>query len=97
MIERTLVGGSPAELGSLLRLPSSVTGRPNMGTGSASAKDEDVSVAGVMLLSAVSVFMAILGMLTLALFVIGCWWLISHIPVPQFAHQLLARLHLARA
>ncbi len=57
---------------------------------------EDVSVAGVMLLSAMSVLMTIMAMVTLALFVLACWWLLSHVPVPAVVHQLLSKVHLSR-
>jgi hypothetical protein len=59
--------------------------------------EEDVSIAGVLLLSAMSVLMAVAGMVFFALLVIGCWWLLSHVPVPASVHHLLARLHLARS
>ena len=52
--------------------------------------EEDVSVAGVMLLSAMSVLMAVAGMVGFALFVTACWWLLSHVPVPGW----VAALHL---
>ena len=58
--------------------------------------EDDVSVAGVMMLSAVSVLMAVLAMVGFALVLIGCWWLISHVLVPAAVHHLLARLHRAR-
>jgi hypothetical protein len=58
--------------------------------------EEEVSIAGAMLLSAMSVLIAIVGMVTFALFVIGCWWLISHVPVPTALQHILARIHLAR-
>jgi hypothetical protein len=56
---------------------------------------EDVSVAGVMLLSAMSVCMAILAMVMLALMVMGGWWLVSHIPIPAVLLHILAKLGLA--
>ena len=59
--------------------------------------EEDVSVAGVMLLSAMSVLMAIIGMITFALFVIALWWVISHVPVPAFVHHILTALRLSRS
>jgi hypothetical protein len=85
-----------AEFGSLLSL--GVGSSAAYGTNTAfQDAEQDVSVAGVMLLSAVSVCMAILAMLTLALFVIGAWWVISHIPVPPGVMHLLIKLHLASA
>ena len=65
------------------------------GPSRASGPQEDVSVAGVMLLSTMSVLMAIVGMVTFALFVIGCWWALSHVPVPAALHHLLAAIRLA--
>lgn len=82
-------------MGSLLRLG---TMAPPTTSGPAHTPDaeDDVSVAGVLLLSAMSMLMAIMAMVTFALFVIGCWWLISHVPVPAGVHALLAKVHLAR-
>ena len=48
-----------------------------------------------MLLSAMSVLTAIVGMVGFALVVVACWWLISHLPVPAGMHLLLVKLHLA--
>jgi hypothetical protein len=55
---------------------------------------ENVSVSGVMLLSAIAVTLAILGAISLGAAVIGIWWLVSHIPVPPVVWHLLAALHL---
>ncbi len=81
-----------AEMSVLLASPG-----PGFGQGGAAAPQagEDVSVAGVMLLSALSVGMAIVGMVTLALFVMAGWWLVCHIPVPPFVMHLLVRVGLA--
>ena len=96
MSETALSSSSASkELGALLGLGAIPSAQ--YGSNPAQDADQDVSVAGVMLLSAVSVFMAILAMLTLALFVIGGWWVISHIPVPPAVMHLLVRLHLASA
>jgi hypothetical protein len=85
-----------AELGSLLGLGALSSAA--YGTNPAyQDAEQDVSVAGVMLLSAMSVLMAILAMVTLALFVIGGWWVISHIPVPPVVMHLLVMMHLATA
>ncbi len=54
----------------------------------------DVSVAGVLLLSAVAVTLAILGALMLGVTVLGLWWVVVHIPVPPIVWHLLAALHL---
>ena len=53
---------------------------------------EDMSVVGVMLLTAVAVVMAILGVVFLGVFLIVTWWVISHIPVPLAVTQLIAKL-----
>jgi hypothetical protein len=55
----------------------------------------DVSVAGVLLLSAVAVVLAILGALLLSAVLLGAWWLVVHIPVPHAVTHLLALLHIA--
>ena len=55
---------------------------------------EDMSVVGVMLLTAVAVVMAILGVVFLGVFLIVTWWVISHIPVPLAVTQLIAKLGL---
>ena len=84
---------------SLLGLNGLVTTAPagfSSGPAQAPSAQEDVSVAGVMLLSAMSVLMAIIGMVTFALFVIGVWWAVSHVPVPAAVHQLFAVLHLTK-
>ena len=64
---------------------------------SAPTLETDVSVSGVLVLSFVSVGMAIMAMLAVAVTVIGLWWLIAHIPVPPALTHLLAKLHLAKA
>jgi hypothetical protein len=97
-MSETVISSSAAqaELGSMLGLstmsPSAYGANPAY-----QDAEQDVSVAGVMLLSAFSVFMAILAMLFLAVFVIGAWWVISHIPVPPVVMHLLVKLHLASA
>jgi hypothetical protein len=55
-------------------------------------QEPEVSVIGVMLLSLFSVGLAVLGMLFLGLLVMGMWWLVSHIPVPQFVWRVLMHL-----
>ena len=85
-----------AEISSLLGIGP----RSTSGYGQApgyTENEQDVSVAGVMLLSAVSVAMAIFAMVTLALVIIGCWWVIRHIPVPPIVMHMLTKLHLASA
>jgi hypothetical protein len=97
MIETVLSRSSgQAELGSLLGLGAMSSAAYGSNPAHQDA-EADVSVAGIMLLSAVSVLMAILAMLTLALFVIGGWWVVSHIPVPPGVMHLLVKLHLAGA
>jgi hypothetical protein len=59
------------------------------------ARGEQVSVAGVMVLSAVSVAMTIMAVAWLALIFIAGWWLISHIPIPHVVWQILGKLGLA--
>lgn len=54
---------------------------------------EHVSVAGVMVLSAVSVGLSILAMILVAVVLVGLWWLISHIPVPPGVSRILSHLH----
>jgi hypothetical protein len=78
----------------LTGLPPSASSTFAPGSSQASDAEEDVSVAGVMLLSAMSVLMAIAAMVTFALFVIGCWWALSHVPVRAPLHHLLRALHL---
>ena len=56
--------------------------------------NEEVSIAGVMLLSAVSVCMAIMAIVMFALMLLGSWWLVSHIPVPTFVSGLLRSVHI---
>ena len=55
---------------------------------------QDISMMGALLLSATSVVMSIFGMVFLASVLIGCWWLVSHIPVPAAVRHLMALLHL---
>jgi hypothetical protein len=89
--------GAKPDMGALLGISAvSQTAPLTLSPGADSPPDdEDVSVAGVMLLTAVSVAIAIAGVFALALFVIACWWVIVHIPVPPFVTQLLAKLGLA--
>ncbi len=101
MAESGIAGSTvPRDLQALMGLSGVIQAAPGnaggYGTGSARAPDldEDVSVAGVMLLSAMSVGMAIMAMVMLALIVIGAWWLVSHIPVPAFVSHAWASLHL---
>jgi hypothetical protein len=96
MIDAPQSSAGQGDLGSLMGLP----GAGALPVGFApppdvSANGEDVSVAGVMLLSAVSVVMTIMAIVTLALFVMGSWWLISHIPIPHVVWQILGKLGLA--
>ena len=89
--------GAKPDLAVLLGV-SAVTQAPSVprSPGADSPPDDgDVSVAGVMLLTAVSVGIAIMGVLALALFVIAVWWVIVHIPVPPFVTHLLAKFSLA--
>ncbi len=68
---------------------------PFMATDSATPPVKvDVSIAGVLLLSAVAVTLAILGALMLGVIVLGLWWVVVHIPVPPIVWHLLAALHL---
>jgi hypothetical protein len=53
---------------------------------------QDVSIAGVLLLSAAAVVVAIVSVVMLGLIVMGAWWLLSHIPVPAAVRHLLALL-----
>ncbi len=56
-------------------------------------KDEqDVSIFGMMLLSTVTVGVAVLGMLAMGLAVMGIYWLAIHIPVPAFVLRILTHL-----
>ncbi len=55
---------------------------------------EQVSVAGVVLLSALAVALTIVGVLLLGAVLLGIWWLVSHIPVPPFVWRLLSHLRL---
>jgi hypothetical protein len=48
-----------------------------------------ISIAGVVLLSAMAVVLTILGVLLLGALMVGTWWLISHIPVPPFVWRLI--------
>ena len=94
MVESVLsASGAPTEIGSMLGLGSRSSGGYGVAPGYAE-NEQDVSVAGVMLLSAVSVCMAIFAMVTLALVLIASWWLVSHIPVPPVVMQILGKLHL---
>ncbi len=99
MVDAPQSSGSQADLGSLMGL-NGLSGAGALPAGFApppdvSASGEDVSVAGVMLLSAVSVVMTIMAIGTLALFVMSTWWLISHIPIPAVVWQILGKLGLA--
>jgi len=78
---------APVEIGAFLGL-----GGASLNAAPEFRSEEDVSVAGVMMLSAMSVFMAVMAMVTLALFIMGAWWLVSHIPVPHVVTQLLSKL-----
>ena len=62
--------------------------------GSAAPRGEpqDVSVAGVLLLSAAAVVIAILCVVMLGGTVMGAYWLISHVPVPTALKHLWALL-----
>jgi hypothetical protein len=53
---------------------------------------QDMSIAGVLLLSVVAVVLAILSVVWLGLMVMGAWWLLSHVPVPAAVRHLLALL-----
>ena len=57
--------------------------------------EPEISVAGVMLLTAFSVAMAFLGVVFLALLLLAAWWVMVHIPVPPFVVHLLAKLGFA--
>ena len=98
-MNNAVVSPAQAEPGmkSLMGLAATVPSTASAFTPGAAEAEPDVSIAGVMLLSAMSVMMAILGMVGFALTVLGCWWAISHVPVPAFVHHLLTSLHLARA
>jgi hypothetical protein len=63
-----------------------------MPVGDTPAGKADVSVAGVLLLSALAVVMAIVSVVMLGLVVMGAWWLVSHIPVPDAVRHLVALL-----
>ncbi len=54
----------------------------------------DVSVAGVLLLSAVAVFLAILSVVVLGVLLMSAWWLLTHVPLPAPVQHLLAWAHL---
>jgi hypothetical protein len=54
----------------------------------------NVSIAGVVLLSALAVALTIVGVLVLGAVLVVAWWLVSHIPVPPFIWRLLAHLRL---
>jgi hypothetical protein len=99
MVDAPQSSATQAELGSLMglngmsgagALPSVFAPPPDF-----SASGEEVSVAGVMLLSAVSVVMTIMAVVWLALIVMAGWWLISHIPIPLVVWQILGKLGLA--
>jgi len=53
---------------------------------------QDVSVAGVLLLSIAAVVIAILCVVMLGATVMGAYWLLSHIPVPTALKHLWALL-----
>ena len=55
---------------------------------------QDVSIFGMMLLSTVTVGVAVLGILALGLAVMGIYWLVIHIPVPAFLLRILTHLGL---
>jgi hypothetical protein len=48
-----------------------------------------------MVLTALSVIMAVFGVVMLALALMACWWVLIHIPVPPVVVHLLAKLGLA--
>jgi hypothetical protein len=56
---------------------------------------QHISIAGVVLLSAMAMVLTILGVLLLGAIVVAAWWLLSHIPVPHFIAALFTyiRLH----
>ncbi|HTZ69536.1 MAG TPA: hypothetical protein VMB71_02700 [Acetobacteraceae bacterium] len=58
------------------------------------APSRDISVAAIVLLSALAVALTILGVVLLGAVMVGVWWLVSHIPVPAFVWHLLAVLGL---
>jgi hypothetical protein len=66
---------------------------PMPGSGRAAQRratpDNHISIAGVVLLSAMAVVLTILGVLLLGAFMVGVWWLVSHIPVPAFIWRLI--------
>jgi hypothetical protein len=85
------------DLGALLRLgsvspASHAAFQPDLDMPSA---EVEVSVAGVMVLTALSVIMAVFGVVMLALALMACWWVLIHIPVPPVVVHLLAKLGLA--
>lgn len=88
--------GAKPDMGALLGIPAVTQTAPvTLLPGADNPPDEEeVSVAGVMLLTAVSVVIAIAGVFALALFVIVGWWIIVHIPVPPFVTHLLAKVGL---
>jgi len=56
---------------------------------SSAASNAHISIAGVVLLSAMAVVLTILGVLMLGALMVGAWWLVSHIPVPAFVGHLI--------
>jgi hypothetical protein len=88
--------GTKPDLGGLLGMSAVTHTAPAaLSPGADNPPDgQDVSIAGVMLLTAVSVGIAIMGVFALALLVIASWWVIVHIPVPPFVTHLLHRLGL---
>jgi hypothetical protein len=57
-------------------------------------QSEQVSVAAVVLLSALAVTMTIFGVMLLGAVMVAAYWLISHIPIPKIVWHVLV---LARA
>jgi hypothetical protein len=72
------------ESGSLAALPGSGRTAQRIAT-----PNNHISIAGVVLLSAMAVVLTILGVLLLGALMVGTWWLISHIPVPPFVWRLI--------
>jgi hypothetical protein len=55
---------------------------------------DNVSVAAMVLLSALAVTLTIIGVLLLGAVMVGAWWLISHIPVPPIVWRLVHLLQM---
>jgi hypothetical protein len=89
---RVTVPLAQRDLGVLLGLGAAAPAPGYLPEFDAPLAPEEMSVIGVMLLTAMAVVMAILGVVFLGVFLIVTWWVISHIPVPLAVTELIAKL-----